>query len=242
MGDNDITTGSDHFTTGGSTGAGDSGTQATQDRTFTQDDINRIVTNRHKALVKELESRPTQEQYIQLQQKLDELLEAKELEGKSEQEKIRHQYNRDLEKLQAKLSQYDEQMKAKDSAVVQMQEQLKKEQDILQRERLSRAFSAALQKAEVVSIGANDALMVLLNEIRDSDISDRGVRASYGKDLIDEAPEAIAKKFLQDHPHYASVRGGGAGTTLPNGQPLPRNLDDLTQDELFELAGPFPKS
>jgi hypothetical protein len=227
--DNDITT--------------DQTTSLTQERerTFSQDDLNRIVAKRNKDLLKELEARPTSEQYNELREKLEALIEDKELQGKTEIEKIRHSNQRELEKLTAKVAQYDEQMKAKDLAIAEAQKKLQEEAAILQRERLSRAFSAALQKAEVVSVGANDALMILLNELREPEISERGVRASYGKDLIDEVPEVIAKKFLQEHPHYASVRGGGAGTTMPNGQPLPRNLADLSQDELFELAGPFPK-
>lgn len=210
------------------------------ERRFTQDDLERYVAKAHKTLRKELESRPTSDQVQELQDKYNALIEEKELEGKSEHEKIKHTYQRELEKLTAKLGTFEEQLKAKDAAVQEAQKALEAEQQTLKQERLSRTFGAALQKADVISMGADDALKVLLMKLRDVDIDDRGVRASYGKDLIEEEPEKIAQRFLQDHPFFTSVKGGGAGTQMPNGHPSGKQVHDLTQDQLWEVAGDFP--
>jgi hypothetical protein len=98
-----------------------------------------------------------------------------------------------------------------------------------------------LNKAGVYAPGAGDALRVLLAEIKEPEIGDTGVRATYG-DEIDEPPDVIAKKFLEDRPHFASATVGGAGTTRPSGAPHAKNLDDMSVDELWAAAGPDPSA
>jgi hypothetical protein len=144
---------------------------------------------------------------------------------------------REIEKLHQKFNTQEQQMKTKDEAVATAETTLKQE-------RLSRTFGAALLKAEVFPQGASDALAVLLSEIKDVEIADNGVvRASYGESVIDEAPETIAKKFLEDRPYFASAKVGGAGTQKPTGRPSStKDIQEMSTDQLWEEAGPDPSA
>jgi hypothetical protein len=154
--------------------------------------------------------------------------------GKNEREKIEHHHARELEKLSKQYAALEEQFKEKETQAVATETRL-------QNYRLESAFSSALNKAGVYAPGAGDALRVLLAEIKEPELGDAGVRASYG-DEIDEPPDVIAKKFLEDRPHFASARVGGAGTTRPSGTPHAKNLDDMSVDELWAAAGPDPSA
>jgi hypothetical protein len=204
------------------------------ERTFSQADVDRLIDKRVKSMHKELEARPTSDQLAELQAKLDGIESERELAGKTAAEKLTHQHAKELEKISQQYAKLEESMKAKESEAVESQAQLKNF-------RLQSAFSAALNKAGVYSPGASDALKVLLAEITEPEFGDTGIRASYG-DEIDEPPEEIAKKFLEDRPHFASAKVGGAGTTRPSGAPHAKNLDDMGVDELWAAAGPDPSA
>lgn len=208
--------------------------EESKERSYTQADLDRVVKNRLKTLKSELEARPTSDQLDELQAKIDELMTEKDLHGKSEMERIEHQHTREFEKLTNQYTQLEAQLKERDTLVADAQQRLRSYQ-------LESAFSAALGKAGVYAKGAPDALKVLMSEIQEPEISDSGVRATYG-DEFNEPPEVIAKKFLEDRPHFATATVGGAGTTAPNGMPRHKNLDDMSVDELWAAAGPDPST
>ena len=203
-------------------------------KTYTQKDVDNVVKNRLKQLKSELEARPTTEQFTELQAQLDELKTEKDLQGKNEIERIEHKHTREFEKLTNQYTQLEEQLNERDKLVADAQSRLRSYQ-------LESAFSVALGKAGVYAKGAPDALKVLMSEIQEPEIGDTGVRATYG-DEFNEPPEVIAKKFLEDRPHFAAATVGGAGTTAPNGVPRHKNLDDMSVDELWAAAGPDPST
>jgi len=204
------------------------------EKSYSQSDLDRVVKNRLKTLKSELEARPTLEQLAEVQAQLEELKTEKDMKGKSEMEKIEHQHTREFEKLTNQYTQLEAQLKERDDLVAASQATLRNYQ-------LESAFSAALGKAGVYPKGATDALKVLMSEIEEPEIGDTGVRATYG-DEFNEPPEVIAKKFLEDRPHFAAATVGGAGTTAPNGMPRAKNLDDMSVDELWAAAGPDPST
>ena len=204
------------------------------ERTFTQADMDRLVEKRLKSLKQELEARPTIDEVDELKSKLDEIAQEKAMAGKNAMEKIEHQHSRELEKLAKQSAMLEEQLKEKEALATATEARL-------QNYRLESAFGSALNKAGVYAPGAGDALRVLLAEIKEPEIGDTGVRATYG-DEIDEPPDVIAKKFLEDRPHFASARVGGSGTLPPNGTPRIKNLDDMGVDELWAAAGPDPSA
>lgn len=219
--------------TGEATG-GDAGGEG---RTYTQEELNRILSRDRKKFQEQLETRPTTEQFEEIQSRLAKVVEEQELAGKSEIETLQLKHARELEKLALKAQHAETESKAKDDAVVAAQ-------STLRQERMSRAFSGALAKAEVFGPGAGDALAVLMAEVKDVEADGNGaIRASYGSDLIDETPEAIAKKFLEDRPHFATAKGNGAGTSRPNSQQAHHgNVLEMTEDELWAAAGPDPSA
>lgn len=203
-------------------------------KSFSQEDVNRFLARERKKFEEEMAQRPTAEQLSEVQAQLRKLTEEREMAGKTEVEKLQVQHTREMEKLNHKFQQLAEESKAKDEAVHAAQ-------TTLRTERMSRAFGAALTKAEVYGSASSDALRVLMGEVKDVDIDDKGtVRASYGEDLIDEPPEAIAKKFLEDRPYFASAKLGGAGTSPPTNRSAPKGVQDMTQDQCWEAAGQDP--
>lgn len=218
----------------------DSNTPEGQDgvKTFTQDDLNR-AERKWKKHAQELEARlaaaPTSETIQELEAKIASLSEERELIGKTEMEKLQHQHARELEKLALRNEKYESELKARDQAVAEVNK-------TLQQERVSRAFSAALQKAEVFGPAVGDALTVLMAQLSDVETDGNGsVHASYGDDLINETPETIAQRFLEDRNYFALASGGGAGTKPPTGGVLrPESIAGMTEDELFAAAGPPP--
>jgi len=207
-------------------------------KTFTQDDLNR-AERKWKKHAQELEARlaaaPTTETIEELEAKIANLSEERELIGKSELEKLHHQHARELEKIGLKVEKYESELKLRDQAVAEANQ-------TLQQERVSRAFSAALQKAEVFGPAVGDALTVLMAQLSDVETDGNGsVHASYGDDLINETPETIAQRFLEDRNYFALASGGGAGTKPPTGGVLrPENIAEMTEDELYAAAGPSP--
>lgn len=217
------------------TGGGEGG------RTFTQDDVNRINAKANKRigeLQTQLDGSPRQSAVDDLQAQLDAMASEKELAGKSEVERLQHEHSRALEKMANKYGTIETELKARDEAMLLAQ-------TTLRNERLARSFGAALTKAKVYPAGAADALAVLMNELKDSEVDASGsITASYGSDMIDEGPEAIAAKFLADRPYFATAGDGGAGTPKPNSAAAgrPGTLDEMTSDELFADAGPDPSA
>lgn len=201
---------------------------------FTQEDVNRFLARERKKFEDELASRPTTEQVSDLEAKLTQLTHEQELRGKSEAEKLELRIQRENEKTSKQLQELQDQIQAKEQAVAEAQQTLRQE-------RLSRAFAAALAKAEVYGPSATDALKVLLGEVKDVEMGDDGaIRASYGEDVIDDNPEVIARKFLEDRSYFATAKVGGAGTTPSNGRPAPKDIQSMSQDQLYDLAGPDP--
>ena len=216
--------------------------------TFSKDDVNAMMAGLRKkadkriaALEAELEGRPTTDDVSSLREKIAALSDEKNLAGKSEIEKLQHQHGREIEKLTQKLKQQEDEVRGRDEAV-------QRANTTLRTERLKSTFSRALANANVVTGAAGDALGVLLSELTDVETSDDGVvRATYGKDLIDEEPEKIAEAFLASHKHFASAdTAGGAGTRPPNASGRRGTnrtpLADQNPNDLFDQAGPMPAS
>lgn len=208
-------------------------------RSFSQEDVNRINAKANRT-IEDLKSKiaalPTSDAIDELQAKLDAVTQEHELAGKSEVERLKHEQARQLEKMSNRIGSMEGELKERDAAVTSAQETLKNE-------RMARAFGASLQKANVFPAGAGDALAVLMSQIADAEVADNGsVTASYGQELIDEGPDAIAMKFIEDRPYFASAKAaGGSGTPRPNGKPSGANvIADMTTDELFEEAGEDP--
>lgn len=214
-------------------GASDDGAQ------FTQEDLNRINA-KHKRRVQELEeqlehARVKLGEVDDLKTKLQQLSDEKELAGKSEIEKLQHQHAREQEKWVQKLKHVEDQLNAKEQAIQSAQQ-------TLHGERMARAFSTALDSVDVYGPGKNDALEVLLSKVKDVQFTDDGeVRATYGE-LIDESPQSIAAKFLQERNWYQRAVIGGAGTERPNGAApgLKGKLADYDAGTLFDNAGAAP--
>lgn len=221
------------------TEAQDQDSGETTEKSYSQKDVDRIIGRQQKRtaeLERQLAERPTNEAVEDLQSQIEALKAASEVAGKSEAEQARHKFERELEKERQKLATLEAAIKERDDAVAAAQ-------TTLANERKQRAFATALTKAKVYPNGASDALAVLLGELKDVEFDDNGaVTASYGNDLIDETPEAIAQRFIADRPHFASVRGGGSGLRSPNGVTSRRSADDMTEDELAEEAGSWPSA
>jgi hypothetical protein len=208
-------------------------TQETPERSFSQDDVNRYVARERKRLEEELKARPTAEQLQELQSRLAQMEEEKELAGKSEADRIEHKYQRELEKQRQSYEKLLNDMKEKDALAVAARQEL---DDY----KVRTSFGEALNKAGVYGPAADDALDALLKRIENRDGFVESGRADYG-DLLDETPESIAKRFLEERPHFASAKVGGAGTKPPNNAVARnRTVADMTMEELAEAAGDFP--
>jgi hypothetical protein len=199
---------------------------------FSQEDVNRIVAKERKRFEQELASRPAPESFQELQRKLEAVSEEKELAGKSQMEKIQHQYMKDLEKRERHNLELQKRLESLDN-------EYKQAQETLRNERTSRAFRDALLSNGVHAPAAEDALKVLMSTVRDVEQTEDGrIKATFGK-LMDEEPAKIAQQFLRERPFYASASSGGAGTRPSNGSPIPKNIGELGADQLWELAGQF---
>lgn len=213
-------------------------TKATKDepkeRVFTQREVEQIVQKRTAKLKSEIESLPSLEEFTKLKEQLSTVVEERELEGKTRDEKLAHQHAKELEKHARKVAELNEQLTQATSA-------LEASQKTLEQERVSVQFGAALNKAGVHGPAATDALRTLVAEIADIERGEDGsYRASYGN-LIDESPEEIAKEFLNSRPYFAKAPVNGAGTRSPSGhQQPPGKLEEMTIDQLAELAGDAP--
>ncbi len=204
-----------------------------RERSFTQDDVNRIVGRERKKLEEELRTRPTAEEFGELKEQLRTIHDEQAMSGKSQLEKAQLAHERELEKLTHKLTSLAEETKTKESEAVAAKAQLNDY-------RTRTAFSSALNKAGVYAEAADDALDVLLGRIKDVDLKNDSIIATYGE-AMDESPEEIAKLFLEDKKHFATAKVGGAGTKAPtNAVRSQQKAADLSMDQLAELAGDWP--
>lgn len=207
--------------------------ESQRDRSFSQDDVNRIVSRERKKLEEELRSRPTTAELGELKEQLRKIHDEKAMAGKSELEKVQLAHQRELEKLTHKHTQLEDERKARETEAVAARKQL---EDY----RVRTAFSGALNKAGVYAEAADDALDVLLGRIKDVEFKEDSILATYGE-AMDETPEGIAKLFLEDKKHFATAKVGGAGTKAPTGAVrAQQNIADLSMDQLAELAGDWP--
>jgi len=194
---------------GGGEGGGEEGSG---EQTFTQADLEAHIKQRLKArdseiaaLKTELEGRPSGDEFAEVQAELAKIREANALEGKSELERVEHRHQRDIEKRDLQIAElrkmnegFQEQLEARDKAA---------------REGTLRAkLSSALAKAGVHGPAAEIARDAMRAALKDIEINDGEVTASYGS-MIDKSPDDLAVQFLNDNEFFKSGAGRrGAGT------------------------------
>ena len=207
-----------HTDNGGGGGGGGSG-----DRTFTQAEVDAFVKSRLKSkdaelagVKADLEARPTAEELNDVKAKLAQLEEERELENKTELERMQHKHDAEL-KLRDK----------RDAETRQKIEALEREAEAgktkLRNERLSRTFGEALDRKGVLGGDARrSALRDLMTDMGDQvQIGEDGSVLGTWGDHIEKSPDDIAEAFLESRPFYKQPVAGGAGTKTQNGTGAP---------------------
>jgi hypothetical protein len=205
----------------GDDGDGDKG----KEKTFTQDEVERIVKKRlaksekeNAALTKradaaEAESKKNADAIEKLQARLDS--EGKGTDAEKELVKVQRQLAR-LEAAQGKLT------KERDEAV----EKAEAAASGLSTTKLRGMVSEGLRKAKAHSRGMNQAVTLMLHD-GEVKLDDDGNFTATIDGVPYEKPEEAAAKWLETNAHFAEGSSGGSGSPRPGG-----NAKLLTNEQM----------
>lgn len=221
---------------GGGGGGQGGGAGGDPPKTFTQDDVNRIVGQRVGEATKKFADYDSLKQAASevptLKQRLEELEADKAKQGKTAEEIQRMEADKAARQLQREREDANTKLTAAEKRALDAE-------NALRTERTERALGAGLDGANVFAAAREDAVL-LFSAASKVEFDDAGKVASvtYNAVAYKTAADA-AKAFLKDRPHLASAgRPAGGGTTPPsggggmNGRPL----YELSEDELLQRA------
>lgn len=202
-------------------------------KTFSQEDVDRIVTQRlAKAEKKYSDYDQLKEQAGQvpeLSKQLDELKEKLELAGKDEKEKEKLL----AEKLHAKTEREKAELEAK---LQEAQAQAEKaSQDLLTTVK-KHHLTTALTSAKALPGALKHAVPAFMSEA-EVEVDESGEVVSV---TLDDVPYSdlgkAAEAYLKGNPHFAAATTGGGGSRNPNGAPSGKDWKELPPDEIANLA------
>lgn len=203
-------------------------------KTFSQEDVNRIVSERVKKMQADLDAAKSALGDL-------ETIKAKLAEADSEREKAREEAElkgkSELEKLQIQLK------KANDAASASAAEWSKKyaEQEkatLAEREKFvshvtRSTLTEALAASGALGTAIGDATLSLLSEAQIERDENAGIKSiTVGGKSFEKAADA-AKHFLSTKPFYAAPAKGGAGSN-PNAVTGPRGPGDVSKTSIDE--------
>lgn len=210
---------------------GEDGTAAAAPKTFTQEQVNALIARE----VGKLKSKfgdydALREQAARLsdvEAERQRLVEERELAGKTAEERLRVQHQRELDRLQKALAD-------RDKAIAEREQMATQAQQTLRAERVGNALTAALGKHRVIPTYLESARKLAQLDIAVEHGEDGSVTATYG-DTVGSIEQAVAA-WVKDHDNYLPAPSGGAGTRTPNGVPTGKPLHELSTDELVRLS------
>lgn len=219
-----------------SAGGGGGGGGGEPAKTFTQDDVNKIVQREKASLEKKLsdlqKSAEAASKIPELEAKIAELTQQAELAGKSAEEKARIQAEQAAKKIEAERAQ-------REKALADTATALETERSAHRTTRLRYAATAALTEAKAFPQALPDAIGSFLGAVELSFDEKTGEVASitYGG-VAQKTMKDAAAAFLKDRPYFAAApTGGGAGTPTPNGGAPPSgDWKSRSSSELFATA------
>lgn len=207
------------------------------EKTFTQEQVNAIVSERVKKLQAQLDAASGLSKELEaIKAKLAEADEREktareeaELKGKSELEKLQIQLKKSTELFEAT---------KRDHAKALADEQAKVQaatnglSDYVRRH----LVQSALAEAGVSPKATKDAVLAFMSEAQIELGETHDIKAlAVGGKTFEKATEA-AKHFLSEKPYFAAAPQGGNGTPRPNGggagAPVPNSLGGLLQSGL----------
>lgn len=223
---------------GGDGSGGGGGGTGEGDKRFTQAELDAILEKRlAKERTRTADYDTIKEQAAQLpelQKQIEELRTQMEDAGKSAQEKARAQAERERATIVKQL----EEAKAEAVKAAKEREEI---EGSFKRHRLQNALASAL-----VAAGAMKDEKAIARAARDLMEDGKAEFSDDGKVVLDfddgrfTDPKAGAAHWLKSNAWYAEHPGGGAGTGRPNGKGMPSNVDDMTAEEMANLAWSMP--
>lgn len=199
------------------------GDEVELDSVFSQDDVNRIITERLAKEKPKLEN--TQEEldkiraeYLQTKQAFDALKSDKESKGKSE-----------IELLQKQLEERDKNVKAWMEKVGIVEQEKQAAYDRLKHDYATRKLQEVLLSKRAAPERVRQAELVLRSELGDSLIVEDqegklALKAIDPKLGIDKNVEKIAEEWLANNTHFA--------TPAPNGSGLPGSREGVENEKV----------
>lgn len=198
---------------------------------YTDADLQRAVQTR---LAKESKKYETQLSELQgkaakadeLEARLAQLEEERELVGKTATEKEAAKYQREVDKLRRDAEEKSKGIAERDATLTRLQQEMRAE-------RATRAMTDALSALK--AIRPDKAAKAAMLEIT-TEHTDTGINASYGDVDAGTVAEAMAA-WLKDNDHFLPAPQGGAGTKSGSGGARSsEKLHELSDEELLRLG------
>lgn len=211
-------------------GGGGGGGGGEPPKTFTQEDVDRIVTQRLSSERKKFADYDQLKEQAgkvpELSKQLEELNEKLELAGKGEEEKQRLL----AEKLQAKIErEKDEIARERDEAQAAAQAAAQ----ALRTTRIEHQLTAALTTGKALPSAIEKATRIFMQDAQIEVDEDTGRVTSV---TLDDVPYSDLTKateaFLKANPYFAAAPQGGGGTRNPNGGGGGKSRDRMSPREL----------
>lgn len=205
-------------------------------KTFTQEDVDRIIAKRLAAKEKELaklaaENEKTSKRFEEMSAKFEELSAKYEETNKSDVE-------RELIKAQRAIAKYQDRIKALEEQAAEATKTATEARSTLKQRELESALRSGLLKAKAHARGLDQAVKILISEGR-AEVDDEGrITLTIGDVPYDDPAEA-AERWLQANPHFAEGMLGGSGTPMPGkggGFMSLEQMDKMSPDALLKAG------
>lgn len=205
-------------------------------KTFTQEDVDRIIAKRLAAKEKEIaklaaENEKTSKRFEEMNAKFEELSAKYEETNKSDVE-------RELIKAQRAIAKYQDKIKALEEQAAEATKTATEARSTLKQRELESALRSGLLKAKAHTRGLDQAVKILISEGR-AEVDDEGrVTLTIGDVPYDDPAEA-AERWLQANPHFAEGMLGGSGTPMPGkggGFMSLEQMDKMSPDALLKAG------
>lgn len=223
---------------GGGGGGGGGGGNEPPAKTFTQDELDRIVQKRVAEIQKKFadydQLKEAASKVPDFEKQLAELNEKLELAGKSEQEKAKLL----AEKLQA---QQAAQLAAANKERDEAKQAAESAKSALQATQIRYAATAALTAAKALPASMKHAAALFVAETKiESELDEESGTVSIKSIEVDGVPYAdptkAAEAWLKVNPHFATAPAGGGGTRNPNGGLGGKSFDNMNAVDLAEAG------